>query len=273
MNKVITISLNGNAYQLEEEGCAALRAYLDLAREKLSGNPDAEEILRDLEGAIAEKLSTRMGPHRNVASTADVAAVLGEMGPVDGASNEGAAQSAAPKRLYRIEEDEMVFGVCTGLAAYFGVDVVLVRIAFVALIAFSGGAGGVLYVAMGVLVPKARTPEERAAAANGERVTAHDLMNRAREEYEKWDKNSWRARRRELKQQQRRARHQGRAWQDYPHGPGLVGETAQALFFALCVWAVYTYVPQTQPFFHHLWALFIQGWTWILGGVERAFSN
>ena len=55
MNKVITINLDGNAYQLEEGGYDALRAYLETAAARLQGNPDRDEILSDIERAIAEK--------------------------------------------------------------------------------------------------------------------------------------------------------------------------------------------------------------------------
>jgi hypothetical protein len=40
MQKVITINLNGNAYQLDETGYEALRAYLDHAEAQLANNPD-----------------------------------------------------------------------------------------------------------------------------------------------------------------------------------------------------------------------------------------
>jgi hypothetical protein len=53
MNKVITINLGGTAYQLEEGGYDALRAYLEAAAARLQGNPDREEILSDIEGAIS----------------------------------------------------------------------------------------------------------------------------------------------------------------------------------------------------------------------------
>ena len=45
MNKVIIINLNGNAYQLDETGYEALRAYLDDAAQRLRDNPDRAEIL------------------------------------------------------------------------------------------------------------------------------------------------------------------------------------------------------------------------------------
>jgi len=42
MNRVIPINLNGNAYQLEESGYEALRAYLDHAARRLESNPDKD---------------------------------------------------------------------------------------------------------------------------------------------------------------------------------------------------------------------------------------
>jgi phage shock protein PspC (stress-responsive transcriptional regulator) len=90
MRTVITISLNGNAYQLEAVGCDALRAYLQVAEQRLAGNPDHAEILADLEQAIADKCGRYLGPHKNVISADEMAEVLREMGPVDGGAGEGA---------------------------------------------------------------------------------------------------------------------------------------------------------------------------------------
>ena len=94
MRTVITISLNGNAYQLDAVGYDALRAYLQVAEQRLAGNPDQHEILADLEQAIADKCNRYLGPHKNVISSEEVAEVLREMGPVDGGASESAAQGA-----------------------------------------------------------------------------------------------------------------------------------------------------------------------------------
>jgi hypothetical protein len=55
MRKVITGSLNGNAYQFEEGAFAAIKAYLDAAAAGAIGNADRRELLADLEQAIADK--------------------------------------------------------------------------------------------------------------------------------------------------------------------------------------------------------------------------
>src|SRR6185437_12246213 len=94
MRTVITISLNGNAYQLDAGGYEALRAYLQVAEQRLAGNPDQSEILADLDQAIADKCLRYLGPHKNVVNSEEVAEVLREMGPVDGGVGEASPQTA-----------------------------------------------------------------------------------------------------------------------------------------------------------------------------------
>jgi phage shock protein PspC (stress-responsive transcriptional regulator) len=57
------------------------------------------------------------------------------------------------KRLYRLREGRIVAGVCAGLAAYFGVDPNLTRLAFVFL-SFFGGLGILLYLGAWVVIPE-----------------------------------------------------------------------------------------------------------------------
>jgi phage shock protein C len=60
--------------------------------------------------------------------------------------------NGATKRVYRIRDGRVVAGVCAGLAAYFGVDATLVRLAFALLTAF-GGLGVLLYLGAWVVIP------------------------------------------------------------------------------------------------------------------------
>ena len=57
------------------------------------------------------------------------------------------------KRLYRIREGRVVAGVCAGIAAYFGIDPTLVRLAF-ALFTIFGGAGVLLYLVAWIVIPE-----------------------------------------------------------------------------------------------------------------------
>ena len=56
------------------------------------------------------------------------------------------------KRLYRSRDDRMIWGVCGGLAKYFGIDPTLIRIIAVILI-FADGVGILAYIVMAIVVP------------------------------------------------------------------------------------------------------------------------
>src|SRR5438876_11571451 len=95
MQKVISINLNGNAYHIEERGYDALVAYLETAQRQLRDNPDRDEILADLEQAIAEKGQRVLSAHKTVVAAGEVDQIIRELGPVDGAADPGSASGAA----------------------------------------------------------------------------------------------------------------------------------------------------------------------------------
>lgn len=58
------------------------------------------------------------------------------------------------RKLYRSRTDSMIAGVCGGLAEYFGVDTILVRIAAVVLALTAHGAGLLAYLIFWIIVPQ-----------------------------------------------------------------------------------------------------------------------
>jgi phage shock protein PspC (stress-responsive transcriptional regulator) len=113
------------------------------------------------------------------------------MGPVDGAAGQqdkdsGAGEGGsttrateAPRRLFRIPSGAMIAGVCTGLAAYFRIDVTLVRIGFAIATLLTKGAAIAAYIVMMFVVPEATTAEEH-AAAGGQPFNAKEVIDRAK---------------------------------------------------------------------------------------------
>lgn len=213
MQKVISINLNGHAYQLEEGGYEALRAYLAAAERDLASNPDRVEIMADLEQAVADKCRAVLGPHKSVVTEAEIARIVAEMGPVDATPGEpgagepagagGAGAETETKRLYRITEGAMIGGVCNGIAAYSAIDVTIVRVGFVVTALLSQGFGILAYVVMMFVIPEAKTPEERTSAAGGP-FNARDVVERARKEAvdgARRAKASWRKQHRQLRRQ------------------------------------------------------------------------
>jgi phage shock protein PspC (stress-responsive transcriptional regulator) len=235
MQKVISINLNGNAYQVEDGGYATLTAYLDAAQRQLRDNPDRDEIVADLEQAIAEKCRRYLTAHKTVVTAAEVDTLIKEMGPVDGgassSSDDAASEAtrdaaAAPRRLYRISDGAMIAGVCNGIGAYFHVDATIVRVIFVGLLFLTKGAFGIVYLVLAFVLPQANTSEER-AAARGERFSAQELIDRAKKHYADhsgdW-RRLWRRDRSASRMQWRRSmREARREWRDGVHDWGWAG--------------------------------------------------
>ncbi len=57
------------------------------------------------------------------------------------------------KKLYRSRKDEVIGGVCGGIAEYFSVDPILVRLLAVFAVIF-GGSGVLAYIVMWIIVPE-----------------------------------------------------------------------------------------------------------------------
>jgi phage shock protein C len=65
------------------------------------------------------------------------------------------------RRLFRSRDNRMIAGICGGLAEYTNVDPTVVRVGFVLLAFFTGGASLLAYPIMWIVVPE--TPDLPAA--------------------------------------------------------------------------------------------------------------
>lgn len=164
MKRVITASLNRNAYQFEEDAYARLEAWLAEASARLAGDPDRTEILADLEQAIADRCTQRLRPHQQVVTLEELQPALDHVGRVEtpdvGAAaapeapaSAGAAAAVAPLKLEQISQGAWISGVCLGLARYSGLDPTLVRALAVVLLFITGGGMILLYAVMMLMIP------------------------------------------------------------------------------------------------------------------------
>ena len=273
MEKVVTINLNGNAFQLEEPGYAALRSYLERAQASLTENPDRAEILADIEQSIAEKCARYLNERKSVVTATEVEAILAEMGPVDAGDAEGAAgaqagaqtRTDAPKRLYQIREGAMLTGVCKGIAAYLNIDVTFVRAAFVILAFATFGAAVLVYIVLAFIIPYADTTEEHAAAygftatAQGliEQAKRHSESFRARQEWRRgwhWQQRAWQRHWRRHERRMRRAQ-PGSSPPSMPSVPPPLPPTSYAAHAVLGV---------TTPIFAIVHAAAFVAWAYVL---------
>lgn len=194
MNRAITITLSGQAFQIEEEAYEKLKSYLEDVKRNLSTGPDTDEIINDIEASLAEKFSTREGREKAVITKIDVEDLIKIMGdpevflqkeePEDNPSDKlNDSGLVGQKKLYRSSDDIIIAGVCSGLAAYFGIETALVRLLF-GISIFFGGAGVVLYILLWIIVPEAKTSSQK-MAMQGKPVTLASIEKTVKENVSK----------------------------------------------------------------------------------------
>src|SRR5690606_3461874 len=123
----------------------------------------------DIEIRITELLLERGIKQEDVVTSSDVAAIRKQLGePKEFMTDETIEEDLTEvlsregiRKLYRNIDTAILGGVLGGIASYLRVDVLWIRIAFIALMFISGGFFAILYVIAWVIMPAARTAAEK----------------------------------------------------------------------------------------------------------------
>ncbi|MBR3757292.1 MAG: PspC domain-containing protein [Bacteroidaceae bacterium] len=197
MKKNITINFFGTLYAIDEDAYELLNRYLGDMKRYFSRKEGGEEIADDIEHRVAELMLELKNDGREPIDIALVKEIIGRIGnpeELDEASGEGESGSAtrhrgrewfseqvSKKRLYCNPDDKLLCGVLSGIACYLGIDPVWVRLIVVALailpipfIYISFWTVLIIYVILALIVPEAKTPEER-LRMHGKPVTMENL--------------------------------------------------------------------------------------------------
>ena len=193
MNKTVSINLGGFFFHIDEDAYQKLNRYFDAIRRSLS--PDGkDEIMSDIEGRIAELLAEKLKNDKQVAGIREIDEVIAVMGqPEDYRIDEDT--TAGPKstyssadysytrtrKFYRDGEKAIISGVCAGLAHYFRIDPLWLRIIFVISLFISFGTSIFIYILLWILIPKAITTTEK-LEMTGEPINISNIERKVREE-------------------------------------------------------------------------------------------
>ncbi|MCB0689901.1 MAG: PspC domain-containing protein [Saprospiraceae bacterium] len=226
MNKTYNINIGGYPFTIDDDAYAILHSYLNKIEGHFRRSEGCDEILEDIERRIAELLEQRLKSKKIVAKD-DINQVISILGtPEDfGAASEDGAIYDEPvsgreyktgKKLYRDPDDKVIGGVCSGLAAYFGIqEPVWVRVAF-ALIFFAGGLSVPIYILLWALVPVAQTPGDF-LAMRGEKINVRNIAKIVEEQVEQISDQlseigqDWKSKRRKKKSE----RKERKSWKDH----------------------------------------------------------
>ena len=192
MNKTININLGGFFFHIDEVAYQKLRRYLESISKSLSEDPQGKnEIIADIEARISELLSEKITDARQVVNESDIEDIIVIMGqPEDYTEAEEAysdanysytRNNASGKKLFRDGDDKFLGGVASGIAHYFDIDTIWVRLGLLALF-FGAGFGILLYIILWILLPEAKTTAEK-LQMEGEPVNIDNIEKKIREEF------------------------------------------------------------------------------------------
>lgn len=195
MNKTVTINISGIIFHIEEDAYDKLSKYLSTIKGYFSKTDGGSEIMSDIEARIAEMLQSKTSAVKQVVLMADVDAVIDAMGkPEEFAegnetdnhqeedTNEYETNENVKKRLFRDPDNKAIGGVCSGIAAYFDIDIVWIRLAMFLLI-FFGGVSLWVYIILWIVIPEAKTTAEK-LAMRGEKIDINNISKTVKEEAE-----------------------------------------------------------------------------------------
>src|SRR5437868_1267162 len=166
MKQVININFQGRVVPIEVSAFDILKQYTDSLNRHFANEEGKEEIINDIESRIGELFQERLSSGSTCITDDDVNAVINSMGrPEDFETSEKGAgtgpttsnasgtqqfngATATHKRLYRDENNKILGGVCAGIANYFNIDALIVRILFVV-----SGLGFFAYILLWAFVP------------------------------------------------------------------------------------------------------------------------
>ncbi len=169
MKKTINAGIGKRSFVIDEDAYARLDSFLNHFRARINST-DKKEVMEDLEERIAELFTAETSGGATVVDLNLVNKVIAEIGMPDGtdefassaAASSSAEETKGPKKLFRNPDDKVLGGVCSGIAAYFDTDVVLIRVLFVALL-ICASAGFWAYLIFWIVTPLAKTAADRCA--------------------------------------------------------------------------------------------------------------
>lgn len=168
MKKTLSINISGILFHIEEDGYDTLKNYLESINTHFSGYSDSKEIISDIENRIAEIFLSYLKNNNQVITAENVTRLIEKMGTIADFSaleekKEATEEEEAPaaddfykyvtppniadggyKKLMRMEHKKILGGVCAGIAHYFAIDALWIRLISILLL-FSGNINFDLY--------------------------------------------------------------------------------------------------------------------------------
>ncbi len=182
MKEITRIHLAKTPFSVEVDAKKSLEKYLNLIQKNMHAEPEA---MREIEARMVELLAERGVAKDGVIGNDDVLAIQKQMGePRDFSDDSDNAETDvdvddevlgnSSKQLMRDTEHGLIGGVCAGVAAYFGVNPLWIRLIAIFSPFITFGTAVLIYIVMWLSIPEARTASDK-LRMRGEPVTLDAL--------------------------------------------------------------------------------------------------
>ena len=182
MKEITRIHLAKTPFSVEVDAKKSLEKYLNLIQKNMHAEPEA---MQEIEARMVELLAERGVAKDGVIGNDDVLAIQKQMGEPhdfsDGSDNtetdvdvDDEVLGNSSKQLMRDTEHGLIGGVCAGVAAYFGVNPLWIRLIAIFSPFITFGTAVLIYIVMWLSIPEARTASDK-LRMRGEPVTLDAL--------------------------------------------------------------------------------------------------
>ena len=138
MKKTLTINIGHSIFNIEEDAFEILNRYLDSIKNYFEKIDSDSDIIKDFELRIAENFSSKVSSSKQCIDLSDVKEVIEIMGSLDDFKeiyNDTEPENIKEEKtinnkLFRDSSNRIIAGVCSGIAEYFKIDPIIVRVLF-----------------------------------------------------------------------------------------------------------------------------------------------
>lgn len=166
MKKNFSVNIGGRIFNIDDDAYECLNSYLARLRNFFAADQGYDEIIADIEMRIAELLEQRAEQGQPIITLKHIEEVIVNMGEPDQLSD---SETEKPKttpgiktrgKLFRDPDNRQIGGVAAGIAAWFGIDPVWVRLIFAFFTLFYA-IGIIVYAVLWLILPVAQTTSEK----------------------------------------------------------------------------------------------------------------
>jgi membrane protein containing pspC domain len=183
MKEITRIHLAKTPYDIELDAKEVLQKYLSEIKQMMG----SEDTMYEIEARMVELLGERGVQNNGIITMSDVEDLRSKMGlPKEFSDSESTEDSQADltpsnspaKRLMRDTDNAIFGGVCAGIAAYWSINPLWVRLLFIISPFITFGTALLVYIIIWISLPEAKTAAEK-LQMRGEPVTLDSLKKAA----------------------------------------------------------------------------------------------